>query len=526
VSGVIGYDELGRKTSETVNYGAFSKTYGYSYDPQGNKASFTSPEGKVYTYSYDKNKQPTQIAYDGRAIGLEYQATRLAKSTLPNGVANEYQYNTASWLSTITTKTGAGTLANSQYGFDKVGNITAIATEKGSHAYGYDPTSQLTSASHPALAAEAFSYDGTGNRNSGGYSSDENNELTASDTASFSYDRNGNATQKKAGERITGYTYNSADRLESVQLPDGSTATYTYDPFGRRIKKDLSGEVTYYAYADEGLIGEYDATGSLKKGYGWKPGGVWGTDPVFMVEDGDYYFYQNDHLGTPQKLSDGSGNVVWSAEYSAFGQAVVDPASTIENNLRFPGQYFDEETNLHYNWQRYYDPESGRYVQSDPLGLNAGDHNFYRYVQNNPNYNFDQTGLKCRTSDDKLNELLANTKNNFVLTNKVLVHTLEIDLGIKKLNSLTLVKMYLGGKVAKSVGTVTFMMAAKNFVRYGTIAVGNLTAANTIVSMAVNSAVTGAEVTAAFEGGIAAGSFLNAIYQTYFQNENADCPCH
>jgi large repetitive protein len=398
VSGVIGYDELGRKTSETVNYGAFSKTYGYSYDPQGNKASFTSPEGKAYIYGYDKNKQPTQIAYDGRTIGLEYQATRLAKSTLPNGVANEYQYNTASWLSTITAKTGAGTLANSQYGFDKVGTITAIATEKGSHAYGYDPTYQLSSASHPALAAEAFSYDVTGNRNSGGYSSDANNELTASDTAIFSYDRNGNTTQKKAGEEITGYTYNSADRLESIQLPGGSTATYTYDPFGRRIKKDVAGEVTYYAYADEGLIGEYDATGSLKKGYGWKPGGVWGTDPVFMVEDGDYYFYQNDHLGTPQKLTDGSGNVVWSAEYSAFGQAVVDTASTIENNLRFPGQYFDEETNLQYNWNRYYDPVTGKYTVPDPVGAGI---NPYYYSVNNPLKNIDPFGLFCSKKLDR-----------------------------------------------------------------------------------------------------------------------------
>jgi len=227
--------------------------------------------------------------------------------------------------------------------------------------------------------------------------------LATSATESFSYDQNGNTTQKKTGEEITGYTYNSADRLERVQLPDGSTATYTYDPFGRRIKKDVAGEVTYYVYADEGLVGEYDAAGGMKKTYGWKPGGIWGADPVFMTEDGAYYYYQNDHLGTPQKLTDASGNVVWSAEYTAFGQAAVDPASAVENNLRFPGQYFDEETNLHYNWQRYYSPETGRYIQVDPLGFGAKDENLYRYVFNAPTVLSDFIGLEI----DYANPLLS-----------------------------------------------------------------------------------------------------------------------
>jgi len=205
--------------------------------------------------------------------------------------------------------------------------------------------------------------------------------------------------------------YNSADRLEKVLLPDGSSATYTYDPFGRRVKKDVAGEVTYYLYSDEGLIGEYDASGSLEKGYGWKPNGIWGTDPVFMTEGGSYYFYRNDHLGTPQKLIDENGNVVWSAEYTAFGEAIVDPASTVENNLRFPGQYFDEETNLHYNWNRYYSSEEGRFTQPDPISFLGGDENLYRYVENSvPNF-FDPLGDAKYSSADELMKVGRDTTN-------------------------------------------------------------------------------------------------------------------
>ncbi len=102
-------------------------------------------------------------------------------------------------------------------------------------------------------------------------------------------------------------------------------------------------------YADEGLIGEYTATGTEIKTYGWKPGSTWGTDPLFMKIGSQYYFYHNDHLGTPQKMTSISGAVVWSATYSSFGKAVVDADSTVENNFRFPGQYCDIETGLHYN---------------------------------------------------------------------------------------------------------------------------------------------------------------------------------
>jgi RHS repeat-associated protein len=109
-----------------------------------------------------------------------------------------------------------------------------------------------------------------------------------------------------------------------------------------------------------------------------------------------YYFYHNDHLGTPQKLTAVNGAVVWSAKYSSFGEAAVE-VETVENNLRFPGQYFDEETGLHYNWHRYYDPTIGRYLRADPIGLDAGI-NLFLYVRNNPVNWIDPWGLDAMDS--------------------------------------------------------------------------------------------------------------------------------
>jgi RHS repeat-associated protein len=84
--------------------------------------------------------------------------------------------------------------------------------------------------------------------------------------------------------------------------------------------------------------------------------------------------------------------VVWSATYDAFGKATVHTGSSISNNLRFPGQYYDQETGLHYNWNRYYDPTVGRYTTSDPIGLEGGI-NMYAYVDSNPVHYYDPYGL-------------------------------------------------------------------------------------------------------------------------------------
>jgi RHS repeat-associated protein len=116
-----------------------------------------------------------------------------------------------------------------------------------------------------------------------------------------------------------------------------------------------------------------------------------------MKVDGQYYFYQNDHLGTPQKLTAVNGAVVWSGKYFSFGQVNVGPSSTVFNNLRFAGQYFDQETGLHYNYFRYYDPKASRYLNPDPIGIDGGI-NFFAYVHNNPVSLLDPLGLRVTYS--------------------------------------------------------------------------------------------------------------------------------
>ncbi len=125
----------------------------------------------------------------------------------------------------------------------------------------------------------------------------------------------------------------------------------------------------------------------------------WFIKPARAVpgNNGVLLYVHNDPLGTPQVLTDESGIIVWTAQYDPFGKATVDEdpdndGSLVTLNVRFPGQYYDKETGLHYNYFRYYDPRLGRYLTSDPLGL-AGGMNTYAYVLNNPINFYDPYGL-------------------------------------------------------------------------------------------------------------------------------------
>ncbi len=115
------------------------------------------------------------------------------------------------------------------------------------------------------------------------------------------------------------------------------------------------------------------------------------------------HYVHNDHLGTPRQVTDSSGTVIWRWDSDPFGATYPndDPDNdgvVFGLNLRFPGQYYDAETGLHYNYFRYYDPSTGRYITSDPIGLEGG-LNTYTYVGNNPIMWFDPFGLAGETVD-------------------------------------------------------------------------------------------------------------------------------
>jgi RHS repeat-associated protein len=225
----------------------------------------------------------------------------------------------------------------------------------------------------------------------------ENNELLTFADVEYVYGENGNMTHVTLdGTVVLTYTYDAADRMVQVDDVNGATiAEYYYDPFGRRLWKDVDGTRTYFFYSDEGLIGKYDETGTEIKTYGYKPDSTWTTDPLFLKQGGEYYFYQSDHLGTPQKLVGVNGAVVWSARYSAFGKSDVQ-VETVTNNLRFPGQYYDVETGLFYNWFRYYDPKIGRYLKGAPSGGSLTQNHLYAYVNDKPIATIDPNGLQLK----------------------------------------------------------------------------------------------------------------------------------
>ncbi len=116
-----------------------------------------------------------------------------------------------------------------------------------------------------------------------------------------------------------------------------------------------------------------------------------GDQLLSMIKPGELaYYFHNNHLGTPQVLTDGTGSVAWKATYTPFGEAVIS-IETVQNPFRFPGQYYDPETGLHYNYFRYYDPTTGRYITPDLIGLEGGI-NLWIYVANNPVNMIDPAG--------------------------------------------------------------------------------------------------------------------------------------
>ncbi|MCK1794426.1 RHS repeat domain-containing protein, partial [Pseudomonas violetae] len=110
-------------------------------------------------------------------------------------------------------------------------------------------------------------------------------------------------------------------------------------------------------------------------------------------EEQKLYYFHTDQIGTPLEMTDRAGQIVWQATYKAWGALEKLAVNEVEQNLRFQGQYFDDETGLHYNTFRYYDPEVGRFITQDPIGLVGGD-NFYKYAPNPIGW-LDFLGLSC-----------------------------------------------------------------------------------------------------------------------------------
>ncbi len=158
---------------------------------------------------------------------------------------------------------------------------------------------------------------------------------------------------------------------------------------------------TRFIYGQGGeLLAETDATGAVLREYIYLNGA-----PLAVLDSSGVHYLHTDHLGTPRAVTDQTGRLVWTWIADPFGTTAAndDPdgdGATFTLNLRFPGQYFDTETGLHYNYFRYYDPATGRYVTSDPIGL-AGGLNTYGYVGGDPVGGVDFLGLATIVEDSR-----------------------------------------------------------------------------------------------------------------------------
>ncbi|PMY61225.1 MULTISPECIES: RHS repeat-associated core domain-containing protein, partial [unclassified Pseudomonas] len=227
------------------------------------------------------------------------------------------------------------------------------------------------------------------------------NRLMIQGDRHYDYDAFGNLIRERRGkgqQLVTEYRYDCQHRLISVTQPNGQTASYRYDPFGRRISKTVDDITTEFFWQGDKLIAEHHA--ERHRSYLYEPGSF---RPLALLDgfgpkETKPYHYQLDHLGTPQELTSPEGEIVWSAHYRAYGQIARLDVDKIDNPLRFQGQYFDQESGLHYNRHRYYNPDLGRYLTPDPVKL-AGGINGYQYVPN-PTGWVDQLGLStCPGAD-------------------------------------------------------------------------------------------------------------------------------
>ncbi|KYF69666.1 RHS repeat-associated core domain-containing protein [Sorangium cellulosum] len=293
----------------------------------------------------------------------------------------------------------------------------------GQTQYEVDALGQLLCAVRERGREDRYAYDATGNIVRVGSTSsvfEQGNRLLEHGTTHYQYDDLGQLIEKSvAGDdgakRACRYTWNPAGRLSSVTCPDGVVVQYHYDPLGRRLEKRVFEapapgargalrSTTRFLWDGAAVIQEIKRSADELGNPVVDDRRYWvaGDGPVVLAHRdvrwdargataGEWVHYVNDPNGAPTHLVDARGAVVGELARSGLGRTLPAPGSEVRTAVRFAGQYEDEETGLHYNHFRYYDPDTGRYLSHDPISLRGG-HNLYRYVRD-PNTMTDPHGL-------------------------------------------------------------------------------------------------------------------------------------
>ncbi len=362
------YDAWGRvlRKTQAVGSDASVRSFAVGYrHAAGRLTGITYPSGRVLSYAFDAQGRVTGVAIGGQTVlsGATY---------LPFGAvqgwtwANGQQYGRAADLD--------GRIVSLTLGPD----TAAFGNE--SWSFGYDRLNRLTTAVLPQGETLAYAYDGNGNRKqetrtgaltSYGYFAASNRlqALTGAASRSFTYDAMGNLTSNGS---VT-FTYDGRGRLTQTS----SGYRYAINGLGQRVSKSGPDGITHFVYDEQGrLLGEYDGAGAARQELIYL-----GDTPVASVRPGAgdsiaVFAIYTDHLNTPRLITNQAGQIVWEWKTDTFGAGAANEnpggLGVFPFNLRFPGQYYDAETGLHYNYFRDYDPSIGRYVESDPIGLMGG----------------------------------------------------------------------------------------------------------------------------------------------------------
>ncbi len=394
------YDAQGRITAKSQVLGSVTRKASYEY-AHGQLTRLTTPSGQLITYGYTNN-QITSMSVNGTLV-------LSAVLREPFGPIRQWRWSNGTLANRTYDRDGnimqIDSAGLNTYAYDNAFRIIGITdTTNGalSWSYGYDNLDRLTSAAKTGTT-QGFTYDANGNRASQTgtgattYSTAAaSNRLSSTSGAvarTYAYDAAGNAVSY--GNNTL--TYNNRGRLTSFKNGK-TTTTYTYNGLGELIAK--TGALFYYNEFGQ-LLGEYSSSGALIQETLWlddipvatlrpkKGGGV------------DLFYVHTDHSNTPRKITRPSDNKLrWRWDPDAFGNGAANenPQSlgTFSYILRFPGQMFFTESGLHYNYFRDYDPNAGRYVQSDPIGLIAGV-NTYAYAGGSPISSIDPNGLSYLT---------------------------------------------------------------------------------------------------------------------------------
>jgi RHS repeat-associated protein len=286
------------------------------------------------------------------------------------------------------------------YAYDGLDRIASFVSEPRDQTFNYDATGNLLSKMDRVGTNEPFTHtyniSPTSNRMTGisnlgiGYTIDAAGNRTADSTTTWVVNARGRVSQVRVISGATTYSYNYLVNGQNLRVrktgpssvvPQG-TQVFVYDEAGR-------------------LIGEYDNYGRARNEHVWladRPVALLvytysGTSTTPLTTT--YYSVEADHLGTPRMITDSAQAQRWTWHSAPYGDTQPNEkpgtAAALVYNLRFPGQYFDKEVNTFYNWHRDYESTTGRYIQSDPIGL-AGGINTYTYVEGGPLTFTDPTG--------------------------------------------------------------------------------------------------------------------------------------